>query len=29
MAKKQHISETPATAWLKVRGEAFTEHPYD
>ena len=29
MAKKQHISETPATAWLKVHGVSFTEHPYD
>ena len=24
-----HISETPATAWLKAHGVAFTEHPYD
>jgi len=23
------ISETPATAWLKAHGVAFTEHPYD
>ena len=22
-------SETPATAWLKAHGVAFTEHPYD
>lgn len=29
MAKKQHISETPATAWLKAHGVAFTEHLYD
>lgn len=29
MAKKNHISETPATAWLKAHGVAFTEHPYD
>lgn len=33
MAKKiapgAHGSETPATAWLKARGVAFTEHPYD
>ena len=29
MAKKNHISETPATAWLKAHGVAFTEHPYE
>lgn len=30
MAKKQtHVSETPATAWLRAREIAFTEHPYD
>jgi Cys-tRNA(Pro) deacylase len=30
MAKKpQHVSETPATQWLKRHGVAFTEHPYD
>jgi Cys-tRNA(Pro) deacylase len=29
MAKKAHVSETPATAWLKARGVAFTEHPYE
>jgi Cys-tRNA(Pro) deacylase len=29
MAKKTHVSETPATAWLKANGVAFTEHPYD
>ena len=30
MAKKdKHVSETPATAWLKARGVAYTEHPYD
>ncbi|GAA4012638.1 aminoacyl-tRNA deacylase [Actimicrobium antarcticum] len=28
MAKKDHISETPATALLRKRGVAFTEHPY-
>ena len=29
MAKKdKHVSETPATAWLKARGVAYTEHPY-
>lgn len=30
MAKKdKHVSETPATAWLRAHGIAFTEHPYD
>jgi Cys-tRNA(Pro) deacylase len=30
MAKKdKHVSETPATQWLKAAGVAFTEHPYD
>ncbi len=29
MAKKEHISETPATAFLKNHRVAFTEHPYD
>ncbi len=29
MAKKDHVSETPATAFLKARGVAFTEHPYE
>jgi Cys-tRNA(Pro) deacylase len=30
MAKKdRHVSETPATAWLKAHGVAYTEHPYD
>lgn len=30
MAKKdRHVSETPATAWLKAQGVAYTEHPYD
>jgi hypothetical protein len=24
-----HVSETPATAWLKAHGVVFTEHPYD
>ncbi len=29
MAKKdRHVSETPATAWLKAHGVAYTEHPY-
>ena len=27
MAKR--ISETPATAWLRAQGVAFTEHPYE
>jgi len=27
--KDRHVSETPATAWLKARDVAFTEHPYD
>jgi Cys-tRNA(Pro) deacylase len=30
MAKKTaHVSETPATAWLRLRGVVFTEHVYD
>ncbi len=30
MAKKdKHVSETPATQWLRAQGVAFTEHPYD
>ncbi len=30
MAKKdKHVSETPATQWLKAAGVAYTEHPYD
>ena len=28
MAKKEHISETPATHWLKLHGVGFSEHPY-
>ena len=28
MAKKQHVSETPATAFLKQHKVEFTEHPY-
>ncbi len=29
MARKdKHVSETPATAWLKAQGVAYTEHPY-
>lgn len=27
--KKDHVSETPATQWLKSHQVAFTEHPYD
>ena len=30
MAKKdRHVSETPATQWLKQAGLEFSEHPYD
>jgi Cys-tRNA(Pro) deacylase len=29
MAKKEHISETPATQWLRRHGIAFSEHPYE
>jgi len=31
MKKKQqaHVSETPATQWLREQGVAFTEHVYD
>jgi Cys-tRNA(Pro) deacylase len=29
MAKKDHVSETPATALLKANGIVFTEHPYE
>ncbi len=28
MSKKEHVSETPATAFLKKRGVGFTEHLY-
>lgn len=28
MAKKEHVSETPATQLLRRHGIAFTEHPY-
>jgi Cys-tRNA(Pro) deacylase len=27
--KDRHVSETPATAWLRARGVAFTAHVYD
>jgi Cys-tRNA(Pro) deacylase len=29
MARKEHVSETPATAMLKANDVAFTEHPYE
>lgn len=30
MAKKSaHVSETPATQWLRAQGVVFSEHPYD
>ena len=29
MPKKEHVSETPATAFLKANGVDFTEHPYE
>jgi Cys-tRNA(Pro) deacylase len=29
MKKPAHVSETPATAWLRAQGVAFSEHPYD
>ena len=29
MAKKAHVSETPATQMLKAHQMAFSEHPYD
>jgi Cys-tRNA(Pro) deacylase len=27
--KEKHVSETPATQWLRQQGVAFSEHPYD
>ena len=27
--KPAHVSETPATQWLRQRGVPFSEHPYD
>ncbi len=27
--KDRHVSETPATQWLRARGVEFTEHPYE
>jgi Cys-tRNA(Pro) deacylase len=29
MKKTAHVSETPATQWLRRLGVAFSEHPYD
>jgi Cys-tRNA(Pro) deacylase len=29
MSKSKHVSETPATQWLRRHGVAFGEHPYD
>jgi Cys-tRNA(Pro) deacylase len=29
MAKKEHVSETPATQFLRKHQVAFSEHPYD
>jgi Cys-tRNA(Pro) deacylase len=29
MAKRTHVSETPAVAFLKAHGVAYTEHPYE
>lgn len=29
MAKKEHVSETLATQWLRKHGVAFTDHPYE
>jgi Cys-tRNA(Pro) deacylase len=29
MARKEHVSETPATAFLKANQVAYTEHPYE
>jgi Cys-tRNA(Pro) deacylase len=28
MAKKEHVSETPATGFLRKHGVGFSEHPY-
>ena len=27
--KERHVSQTPATQWLRENGVVFTEHPYD
>ena len=29
MSKPRHVSETPATQFLKAHGIAYTEHAYD
>ena len=29
MSASRHVSETPATRWLRERREGFGEHPYD
>ena len=29
MARRNHVSETPATQWLRARGVRFIEHVYD
>ena len=29
MSKSRHISQTPATQWLRAQGIAYTEHVYD
>ena len=29
MAKRTHVSETPAVAFLRSHGVAYTEHPYE
>lgn len=29
MSKNKHVSETPATQFLKAQGIGFSEHPYD
>jgi len=29
VSKKAHVSETPATQWLRANQVAFTEHPYE
>lgn len=29
MARKEHVSETPATQYLRKHGVAFSEHPYE
>ena len=29
MKRPAHVSETPATQWLRRHGVAFSEHPYD